>query len=137
MTFLKSVLALLPTFLIIPHVTFAQKSVTSAIVNQKYLDSVLSAAKKYNSKMKFYKSSFKPFHIDDPGTEQWIDYEKYGEFQNLGQSNYRYAVNDLEGLRKASGAGREYFQIDKVFIKKRLTKNILNRASWKAISGIL
>jgi hypothetical protein len=73
--------------------------------------------------MKVYKPSpSQPFHINYPGTEQWIDYEKYGEFQNLDKSSYRYNVIDLEGLRNASGSG--IFQTNKAFIKKRRMKNI-------------
>jgi beta-glucuronidase len=56
--------------------------------------------------MKVYNpSSLKPFHIDNPGTEQWIDYEKYGEFQNLDKSDYKYEITDLQGLKNASGSG--------------------------------
>jgi hypothetical protein len=70
--------------------------------NQKYLNYILSKANKYNLKMKVYKpSSLKPFHIDNPGTEHWIDYEKYGEFQNLDKSDYKYEITDLQGLKDA------------------------------------
>jgi beta-glucuronidase len=105
MTFLKSVLAALLVFFVLVPLAFAQKSVSPTAVNQKYLKKILSIAKKYNSKMKVSKPLSKPFHIDDPGTVQWIDYEQYGQFQNLGQSNYKYVIEDLEGLRKASGSG--------------------------------
>jgi beta-glucuronidase len=105
MTFLKSVLVTWLMFFVLVSSVFAQKSVSPRLVNQKYLNKILLAAKKYNSKMNVSKPVSKPFCIDDPGTEQWIDYEQYGQFQNLGQSNYKYVIEDLEGLRKASGSG--------------------------------
>jgi hypothetical protein len=52
MIFLKSVLAALLAFFVLLPLVFAQKSVSPTVVNQKYLNSILSAAKKYISKMK-------------------------------------------------------------------------------------
>ena len=45
------------------------------------------------------------FEIADPGTEQIVDYNKYGEFNNIGAKDYKYIVNDQTGLTKAVGAG--------------------------------
>ncbi|MDR2191743.1 MAG: hypothetical protein LBO62_02525, partial [Endomicrobium sp.] len=70
---------------------------------KKNVEISLKNAKKYNAKMK-YKAP-KPFVIEDRGTEKWVDYEKYGEFQNVGTPKYKYAINDSEGLKAASGAG--------------------------------
>lgn len=67
------------------------------------INAVLNAAEKYNSSMVY--TAPKPFPIYDNGTEEWIDYEKYGEFQNLGTKNYKYAVKDTKGLKAASGEG--------------------------------
>jgi len=67
------------------------------------LQKMLAAAEKYNNSMIYVHP--KPFPIYDAGTEEWVDYEKYGEFQNLGTKDYKYAVKDIKGLRTASGEG--------------------------------
>ncbi|MDP2938050.1 MAG: glycoside hydrolase family 2 TIM barrel-domain containing protein [Candidatus Omnitrophota bacterium] len=42
----------------------------------------------------------------DPGKEDFlVDYEKYGEFKNIGTKEYRYIVKDQEGLTAAVGEG--------------------------------
>ncbi len=41
----------------------------------------------------------------DSGKEEGIDYEKYGEFKNIGTKDYRYIVKDQEGLSAAAGEG--------------------------------
>jgi hypothetical protein len=43
------------------------------------------------------------FKIYDAGTEDIVDYEKYGEFQNVGTKSFIYVMKDREGLAKASG----------------------------------
>jgi len=45
------------------------------------------------------------FELIDPGTERVVDYEKYGEFKNIGAFDYQYVIKDREGLAKASGEG--------------------------------
>lgn len=45
------------------------------------------------------------FTLLDPGTEDIVDYEKYGEFHNPGARNYEYVVRDVSGLAAASGEG--------------------------------
>ncbi len=45
------------------------------------------------------------FKVYDPGTEEIVDYEKYGEFRNPGTKDFRYVIRDSEGLAKASGEG--------------------------------
>ena len=32
------------------------------------------------------------FEINDPGTEDIIDYKKYGEFQKVGTPDYQYKI---------------------------------------------
>ena len=39
------------------------------------------------------------------GTSKIIDYTKYGEFENVGTSRYRYKIIDAQGLSKAIGEG--------------------------------
>jgi beta-glucuronidase len=41
----------------------------------------------------------------DPGQEDFINYEKYGVFQNVGTKDYRYVVKDQAGLSLAVGEG--------------------------------
>jgi len=41
----------------------------------------------------------------EPGKEDFVNYEKYGEFQNAGTKDYKYIVNDQEGLMAAVGEG--------------------------------
>ncbi|MDD3374285.1 MAG: glycoside hydrolase family 2 TIM barrel-domain containing protein [Candidatus Omnitrophica bacterium] len=40
-----------------------------------------------------------------PGTEDVIDYEKYGHFEDIGTKEYRYVADDPAGLMKAIGEG--------------------------------
>ena len=41
----------------------------------------------------------------DPGSEEFIDYKKYGEFKNLGREGYQYIIKDQQGLSQAVGEG--------------------------------
>jgi beta-glucuronidase len=41
----------------------------------------------------------------DAGKEDFVDYAKYGEFQNVGTKDYKYVVKDQEGLSQAVGEG--------------------------------
>lgn len=43
--------------------------------------------------------------LADPGSEEFVDYNKYGEFQNIGTKDYRYLVKDQAGLIRAVGEG--------------------------------
>ncbi|MFH1776062.1 MAG: glycoside hydrolase family 2 TIM barrel-domain containing protein [Candidatus Omnitrophota bacterium] len=45
------------------------------------------------------------FTLYDPGTEEIVDYAKYGEFKNIGSAKYSYIINNLKGLQKAVGEG--------------------------------
>ena len=45
------------------------------------------------------------FKLYDPGTEEIVDYSKYGEFLNVGTKDFRYAIKDRAGLARASGEG--------------------------------
>ncbi len=45
------------------------------------------------------------FQLADPGTEQVVDYDRYGSFVDAGTSAYRYEVRDWEGLAAAAGEG--------------------------------
>ncbi|MFH0918464.1 MAG: glycoside hydrolase family 2 TIM barrel-domain containing protein [Candidatus Omnitrophota bacterium] len=41
----------------------------------------------------------------DPGKEDFVNYEKYGEFKNVGTKDYQYVITDQEGLMAAVGEG--------------------------------
>src|SRR3989338_3337955 len=41
----------------------------------------------------------------DPGTEEIVDYAKYGEFKGIGTENYKYTIKDRKGLTAAVGEG--------------------------------
>ena len=45
------------------------------------------------------------FKINTPGTEKFVNYEKYGTFENVGTDKYKYAINDAKGLKEATGEG--------------------------------
>ncbi len=44
-------------------------------------------------------------NLYDPGKEDVVDYQKYGEFTNVGTRDYKYIVKDQEGLILAVGEG--------------------------------
>ncbi|MCL2390955.1 MAG: hypothetical protein FWD54_00785 [Endomicrobia bacterium] len=67
------------------------------------INSVLYAAYKHNKTLVY--SAPPPFEIFDAGTEEWVDYEKYGKFRSIGAENYEYIVTDSKGLAAASGEG--------------------------------
>ncbi len=43
--------------------------------------------------------------LHEAGSEEIVDYEKYGEFQDVGTSDYKYVINDQVGLATAAGEG--------------------------------
>lgn len=45
------------------------------------------------------------FNLHDSGTEDVIDYEKYGEFIATGTTEYRYRIINSSGLKAAAGEG--------------------------------
>ncbi|MCK9572496.1 MAG: tetratricopeptide repeat protein [Candidatus Omnitrophica bacterium] len=40
-----------------------------------------------------------------PGTDEFVDYTKYGQFQGAGSKDYQYIITDQEGLINAVGEG--------------------------------
>ncbi|MBI4341247.1 MAG: hypothetical protein HY598_03075 [Candidatus Omnitrophica bacterium] len=45
------------------------------------------------------------FRLADAGTEQVIDYTRYGAFRDVGTATYRYEMSNWEGLSAAVGEG--------------------------------
>ena len=82
---------------------FCLGATTSYGYDAKAVKNAIDAAKKHNDTMTW--TDPKPFPIYDPGTDKWIDYEKYGEFQNVGTERYKYVSNNFDALRRASGEG--------------------------------
>ena len=85
-----------------------------------------------NSKRSFFK-------ISTPGTDKFIDYSKYGEFQNIGTDQYKYVPSDFKGLRSASGEGI-YPNIADVFksprYKELLKEKKLEGDKWDFVNSI-
>ncbi|MCL1972117.1 MAG: hypothetical protein FWG57_03910 [Endomicrobia bacterium] len=85
----------------------SNKQVPNSIIyeasSDNALQNVLALAQKHNDTMIFVPPA--PFKLYDPGTDKWVDYEKYGEFQNEGTANYKYVVKDSDRLKAASGEG--------------------------------
>jgi hypothetical protein len=64
---------------------------------------ILKKAEKYNNKMTYMQS--KPFKIYTPGSQDFVDYGKYGDFINIGSEKYKYVIKDMDGLKEASSEG--------------------------------
>lgn len=45
------------------------------------------------------------FPLAQPGQEGFLDYTKYGHFEGAGTAEYRYVIDDKEGLKAAVGEG--------------------------------
>jgi hypothetical protein len=45
------------------------------------------------------------FELKSPGTEDIVNYSKYGKFLKVGEDGYHYDIEDLKGLIAASGEG--------------------------------
>ena len=43
------------------------------------------------------------FKLSDAGTEDIVNYEKYGRFENGGTKDYKYVITDPKGLADAVG----------------------------------
>jgi len=43
--------------------------------------------------------------LHDSGKDDFVDYEKYGEFKDVGTDKYQYVIKDQEGLSAAVGEG--------------------------------
>lgn len=100
-----------------------------------YLTEIVNEAQKFNDSMVY--TPPKGFRIADTGTQKWIDYSQYGEFQNIGTNKYRYKITNFDGLRKASGEGI-YPNTQSAFeapaYKKLLKANKLNGDKWNFVN---
>lgn len=77
-----------------------------------------------------------PFAPQDSGTEDIIDYEKYGTFSGIGTSEYKFVIKDGPGLKKAAGAGI-FPNVTSVYrdpeYKKRLAEGKLKGSHWNFV----
>lgn len=66
----------------------------------------------------------------DPGEEFPVNYSDYGEFQNIGEENYKYVIKNPIGLAKAAGEGiypnSTSIKFDPEFVKIKKTLYKLN-----------
>ncbi|MBF0571856.1 MAG: hypothetical protein HQL12_08310 [Candidatus Omnitrophica bacterium] len=77
------------------------------------IPSLLKAQEKDNPNVEnFWKNYFQgnllpkqAFKLNNPGQSVFMEYSKYGEFHNLGEANYRYAIKDKAALQEAIGEG--------------------------------
>ena len=78
------------------------------------------------------------FSLYDYGSEDIVDYEKYGHFENVGTDKYRYVIEDQEGLAKAVGEGiypnTTSFRWDPKY-KEYRAKGLLRGSHWNFLYG--
>jgi hypothetical protein len=77
------------------------------------------------------------FELYAPGVEGIVDYEKYGEFQDVGTANYNYRIRDKRGLEEAVGIGifpntRSVYE-DPLYREKR-DKKLLEGNHWHFVN---
>jgi len=73
----------------------------------------------------------------DPGKEFPVNYSRYGEFQNIGEENYKYLIINPIGLAKATGEGiypnTTSVKFDPEFAKVR--KTLFKLDHWKILNS--
>jgi len=78
------------------------------------------------------------FSLYNYGKEDIVDYEKYGEFQNVGTAQYKYVVKDQEGLANATGEGiypnSTSFRWDPKYIEYK-KQGLLKGNHWDFVHG--
>ena len=74
----------------------------------------------------------------DAGKENFVNYDKYGEFKNIGTKDFQYIVKDQEGLSAAVGEGvypnTTSVRWDPEF-KKALKEKILEGSHWDFVQS--
>jgi hypothetical protein len=78
------------------------------------------------------------FTLADPGTEDIIDYTKYGRMTGVGTPKYKYEVTDWQGLKKAAGEGiypNEQSVLDDQGYQDYLGQGKLDGSSWSFLSS--
>ncbi|MCM8792425.1 MAG: hypothetical protein NC826_04745 [Candidatus Omnitrophica bacterium] len=69
------------------------------------LSSCVEVMEKEKPKIKVSQLSTKLVLFDAGKDEMIVDYERYGEFQNIGTKDYKYVIKDQKGLSEAVGEG--------------------------------
>jgi len=77
-------------------------------------------------------------HLATPGTDEIVDYTKYGKFLNVGTSSYHYQIKDVKALAAAVGEGI-YPNLTDVMkdpgYKKALTEGRLEGNHWDFVNS--
>lgn len=77
------------------------------------------------------------FKLHHPGSEEIVNYEKYGRFKNVGTSKYKYTIINKQELKKAVGEGifpnTESVLHDPQYIKMK-NSGILEGNHWNFIN---
>lgn len=66
---------------------------------------VLTGKAEEQTQQKLVKTEPTKITLFAPGTEQIVDYTKYGKFLNAGTPEYKYSITDVQGLSQAVGEG--------------------------------
>ena len=77
------------------------------------------------------------FRLYDPGTEEIVDYAKYGTFVGVGTDAYEYKITDRKGLAAAVGEGiypNNSVYKDPAF-RVLVTKGKLNGSHWDYVNN--
>ncbi|MFH1460682.1 MAG: glycoside hydrolase family 2 TIM barrel-domain containing protein [Candidatus Omnitrophota bacterium] len=78
------------------------------------------------------------FKLYDPGTEIIVDYEKYGQFKDIGKEGYKYKIKDPKALSDAVGEGifpnNKSLPKDPEFNKYKKNKK-LNGSHWAYVNS--
>ncbi len=77
------------------------------------------------------------FPLYEEGSEDIVDYEKYGDFENLGTADYRYKIKDKKGLSSAIGVGiypNNVIYRDPTF-KEYMSSGLLNGNHWDFVNS--
>lgn len=82
------------------------KKIFSVLVCLSFAASAVAAESKSTKIMNAEGASMElAFRLYDPGTEEVVDYEKYGTFIGVGTDQYQYKVTNRKGLAAAVGEG--------------------------------
>lgn len=77
------------------------------------------------------------FPLINKGTEDIVDYAKYGEFENVGTPDYKYVIKDKKGLAKAVGEGisPNNSVYRDPFYKSYVEKGLLGGSHWDYVNS--
>ncbi|RMH55651.1 MAG: hypothetical protein D6679_10910 [Candidatus Hydrogenedentota bacterium] len=110
----------------------SSKGVSKRSVKSTELDPYTQLIVRFTKGFRLPKPKFSLF---DSGSEEIIDYKKYGRFHGVGTNEFRYEITDYEGLRKAVGEGippnEDGVKNDPAY-REMAEKNLLGVTHWDA-----